>query len=92
MPKGPSDFGFFWRAETVEERIASFTEAERTEILAKSPFEALFFQGEGFHVFRKDEKDFYAAYVTVLGEVSQRFAEDWVIARWLEEEERGKID
>ena len=92
MPKRPSDIEFFWRGETVEKRIAILTEAERTEFLAKSPFEALFFQGEGFQVFRKDEKDFYAAYVTVLGEVSQRFAEDWLIARWLEEEERGKID
>jgi hypothetical protein len=39
MPKRPSDYEFFWSAET-EKRIARLTEAERAEILAKSPLEA----------------------------------------------------
>jgi hypothetical protein len=65
--------------------IARLTDAERSEILAKSPFETGAFQGEGFHVWRKDSS---AGFVTQLGEVSHRDAEDWIIARWLEEEDK----
>ena len=77
-----------WRARlTMAKRIAGLTQAERAAIIEKSPLDAAAFQGEGFHVFRKDVADMSEAYVTSLGEISGEAAEDWIIARWLEEED-----
>lgn len=81
----------FWRARrAMEKRIARLTEAERAEIIEKSPLEAAAFQGEGYHVFRKGVKDMNAAYVDTIGEVYPRDAEDWIIARWLEEQDQNQ--
>jgi hypothetical protein len=66
-------------------RIATLTDAERAEILAKSPFETGAFQGEGFRVWRKDSGDGFEA---ILAEVSYRDAEDWIIERWLDEADK----
>lgn len=74
-------------ARALRKRIAALTPGERQAILAASPFEAAASQGEGFHVFRKDLSDLEAAYVTSLGEVDGRTAEDWLIARALEKDD-----
>lgn len=66
-------------------RIAALDEGQRRRIIAASPLEAAAFQGEGYHVFRRDEPDIKAAYVTSLGEVAPRDADDWIIAHWLGE-------
>jgi hypothetical protein len=68
-------------------RIAALGEAERERIIAASPYDAAAFQGEGYHVFRKDDPDYRTGYVTSLGEIDPRSAEDWIIARWLEGED-----
>jgi hypothetical protein len=75
-----------WLAErAMRRRIAKLSEEERQRIVAASPFDAAAFQGEGYHVFRKDDPDFHTGYVTSLGEIDPRSAEDWIIARWLED-------
>ncbi len=66
-------------------RIAALDDDQRRRIVAASPLEAAAFQGEGYHVFRRDEPDARAAYVTSLGEVAPRDADDWIIAHWLGE-------
>lgn len=77
----------------MERRIAALNEAERQDILAKSPYEALVWQGEGYHVVRKGGSSLAEDYVDTIGEVSPRDAEDWLIARWLEDEnKRGQTD
>lgn len=81
-----------WRARrAMAKRIARLTEAERTDIIARSPLEAAAFQGEGYHVFRKDIKDMKEAYFASIGEVAPRDAEDWIIAQWLEDQD-GKSE
>jgi hypothetical protein len=81
-----------WRSRSaMAKRIARLTPEERTAILQKSNLEAALFQGEGFHIFRKDIKDMQAAYVDSVGEVPSECAEDWIIARWLEEQDRGEV-
>jgi len=77
-------FRRYGAARALQKRIAALAPGERQAILAASPFEAAAFQGEGFHVFRKDLTDLETAYVTSLGEVDSRTAEDWLIARALE--------
>lgn len=77
-----------WLARPVKRRrMHDLTREGREEILRRSPLEAVVFQGEGFHVFRKGVADMNEAYVTSLGEISCEAAEDWIIARWLEEED-----
>lgn len=79
----------FWRVRrAMEKRIARLSEPERAEILAKSPYEALVWQGEGYHVVRKGGSSLAEDYVDTIGEVAPRDAEDWLIARWLEDEDR----
>ncbi len=71
--------------------IKKLSDVERANILAHSPLETGPFQGEGFHVWHKGV-DWPAGYVTSLGEVSYRDAEDWIIARWLEGKDKlGKV-
>ena len=78
-----------WRARCeMEKRIVRLSEAERRDILAKSPYEALVWQGEGYHVVRKGGSSLAEDYVDTIGEVAPRDAEDWLIARWLEDEDR----
>ncbi|RRB07259.1 hypothetical protein [Larkinella rosea] len=67
----------------LKNRIRHLSEAQRREILDKSPFEAGFFQGTGFDVFRKDEPDFEKAYVYGLGHVMRDVAENWIIEQYL---------
>lgn len=77
----------------MERRIAALNDAERQDILAKSPYEALVWQGEGYHVVRKGGSSLAVDYVDSIGEVSPRDAEDWLIARWLEDEDKcGQTD
>ncbi|QHV99550.1 hypothetical protein [Spirosoma endbachense] len=64
-------------------QIERLTEAERQAILEKSPLEAGWFQGAGYHVFLKAEPNFNKAYVQGLGGVSQQAAEDWIIQQYL---------
>jgi hypothetical protein len=64
-------------------QIERLTEAERQAILERSPLEAGWFQGAGYHVFLKAEPDFNKAYVQGLGGVSQQAAEDWIIQQYL---------
>lgn len=66
-------------------RIAALDDDQRRRIVAASPLEAAAFQGEGYHVFRRGEPDIKAAYVTSLGEIAPRDAEDWIIGHWLGE-------
>ncbi|MBD2702950.1 hypothetical protein IC229_20050 [Spirosoma sp. BT702] len=74
-----------WLAERrLNRQIANLSEKQRQEILQQSPLEAGAFQGEGFHIFRKNEPDFNKAYVTSLGEVSGQMAEDWIIRQYLQ--------
>lgn len=74
-----------WRERRgMKARIAALSPQERRQLLEASPLEAAGFQGEGFHVFRKDVPDMAAAYVTSLGEIDLTMAEDWIIARVLE--------
>ncbi len=68
-------------------RIACLRQGERVAIIERSPLEAAAFQGEGFHVFRKDVPGIEDGYVTSLGEISGEAAEDWIIAQWLESED-----
>ncbi|GAB3690948.1 hypothetical protein GCM10027592_08610 [Spirosoma flavus] len=78
-----------WFAERrLNRQLENLSDKQRQEILRQSPFEAGAFQGEGFHIFRKDEPDINRAYVTSLGEVSGRMAEDWIIRQYL----RSKTD
>ncbi len=77
----------WWAARAMARRIAALDEDERRRIVATSPYDAAAFQGEGYHVFRKDDPDFHTGYVTSLGEIDPRSAEDWIIARWLEDED-----
>lgn len=91
MHRRPNIFRRFqlWRARrAMAKRIARLTEAERTDIVARSPLEAAAFQGEGYHAFRKDVQGMNEAYVDTIGEVAPRDAEDWIIARWLEDREQ----
>lgn len=75
-----------WRdRRAMERRIALLDEEQRQRIIDASPMEAAAFQGEGYHIFRRDEPDLKAAYVTTLGEIAPRDAEDWIIAHWLGE-------
>lgn len=78
------------RRRRMEKRIAALSLEERRRLLEESPLEAAAFQGEGFHVFRKDVADMDAAYVTSLGEIDGTMAEDWIIARLLESREGGR--
>ena len=71
----------------IERRIKQLSLEERQEILEKSPFVACAFQGEGFHVFLKSDPDYYTGYVTSIGEISGKDAEDWIIKRYWEENE-----
>jgi hypothetical protein len=80
-----SDAALAMTKRAMEDRLNSLTEAQRREILARSSLEAAPFQGTGFHILRKNVQDLDEAHVDVLGEVSARYAEDWIIARWLEE-------
>lgn len=68
----------------LKQKIRSLTPTERAQILASSPYEALPFQGEGYHVFLKAEPDFHKGYVTTLGEISPQDAENWIIQQHLE--------
>jgi hypothetical protein len=77
----------WWAARAMSRRIAALDEDERRRIVAASPYDAAAFQGEGYHVFRKDDPDFHTGYVTSLGEIDPRSAEDWIIARWLKDED-----
>ena len=79
-------FRRFLAVRAMRRRIAALSADERRRIIAASPLDAAAFQGEGYHVFRKDVADMNAAYVTSLGEVDPRAAEDWIIARYLEDE------
>jgi hypothetical protein len=67
----------------LEKQIKRLTEAERQEILEKSPLQAGYFQGTGYDVFLKSEPDFEKAYVYVLGHVMKEFAEDWIIKQYV---------
>ena len=78
----------FFARRAMRRRIAALSTAERERILAASNLEAAGFQGEGFHVFRKDIADTNQAYVCSLGEIATADAEDWIIARYLDEEDR----
>lgn len=66
----------------LECKIKQLSPAERKEILEKSPIIAVAFQGEGFHVFRKDDPDYYTSYITSIGEMSNEEAEDWIIKQY----------
>lgn len=76
-------FSKYLKNRRLKNQIQRLSEAERREILEKSPFEAGFFQGTGFDVFRKDEPDFEKAYVRGLGHVMRDVAEDWIIEQYL---------
>jgi hypothetical protein len=71
----------------IARRVASLTDEQRRAIVEASPYDAGAFQGEGYHVFRKGIADLAEAYVTSLGEVDGRTAEDWITARHFEEED-----
>ena len=71
-------------------RIAALSEGERREILDQSPIEALAWQGQGYLAVRKGGSSLDEDYVDTIGEVSPREAEDWLIAQWLEAEDRLK--
>jgi hypothetical protein len=77
-------------ARRMRRRIASLSAAEREALLQSSPLDLGLFQGEGYHVFRKDEPDMNRAYVCSLGEIAPRDAEDWIIARALEAADAAK--
>ncbi len=66
----------------IECKIKRLSLAERREILEKSPIVAVPFQGEGFHVFRKDDPDYYTGYIASIGEMSNEDAEDWIIKQY----------
>lgn len=68
----------------LKRKIASLTISERAQILESSPYEAVPFQGEGYHVFLKAESDYHKGYVTTLGEISPRDAENWIIQQYFE--------
>ncbi|MDX2071573.1 MAG: hypothetical protein SFV55_24295 [Haliscomenobacter sp.] len=68
----------------LQQKIRSLSPDERTQILEASPYEAVPFQGEGYHVFLKSEPDFHKGYVNSLGEISPVEAEDWIIQQYLE--------
>ena len=72
----------------LDRRISQLSPAERQEILEKSPNEAAGFQGEGYHVFLKNDPDYYTGYVTSLGEISWQDAEDWLIKTYWKENEK----
>ena len=68
-------------------RIAGLTSGQREALLAASIHEAVPFQGEGVHVFLRDERiPRREAYVCSLGEIGPRDAEDWLIADLLRRE------
>lgn len=71
----------------LDRRIERLSLAEHSEILEKSPVEAAAFQGEGFHIFLKNDPDYYTGYVTSIGEMPGKGAEDWIIKRYWEENE-----
>lgn len=68
----------------LQQKIRALSPSERIQILEASPYEAVPFQGEGYHVFLKAEPDFNKGYVTTLGEISPREAEDWIIQQHFE--------
>lgn len=68
----------------LQQKIRSLSSAERLQILEASPYEAVPFQGEGYHVFLKSEPDFHKGYITSLGEISPEEAENWIIQQYLE--------
>lgn len=71
----------------IKRRIKQLSDAERQEIIEKSPYEACAFQGEGYHVFLKSNPDYNEGYVTSLGEISPQAAEDWIIKTYWKENE-----
>lgn len=73
----------YWARRALKKRIRQLTFVERQAILSKSPLEAVAFQGEGYHVFKKDLHGAADAYICTLGEVEPRFAEDWIIEQYL---------
>lgn len=71
----------------LKRRIAAMSSAERLRILAGSPLEAGVHQGQGWFVFRKGVADPDEAFVAILGEIDGKAAEDWLIERYLRDEE-----
>ena len=80
----------YFAKRAMQKRIGALTEAERRDILSKSLLEAAAFQGEGYHVFRRDIEDVYQAYVCTLGEISPDMAEDWIIEQDLLEQDQAR--
>lgn len=81
---------FDWcKNRKIERRISKLSDTERQEIIKKSQYEAVAFQGEGFHVFLKSEPDFTKGYFTSLGEISAKDAEDWLIKTFWNENEKS---
>jgi hypothetical protein len=69
----------------LEKKLSRLSKDAREEILTKSPYEAVPFQGEGYHVFLKNNPDYYEGYVATIGEVSPKEADDWIIKRFWNE-------
>ena len=67
----------------MERRISRLSPVERQEIMDRSPIEACMFQGEGVHIFLKSDPDYYTGYVTSIGEMSGKDADDWIIKQYL---------
>lgn len=68
----------------LKQKIRTLSQAERAQILESSPYEAVPFQGEGYHVFLKSVQDYHKGYVRTLGEISPEAAENWIIQQYLE--------
>ena len=71
----------------IEKWLRQLSETERQEMLEQSPYQAVPFQGEGYHIFLKCDPDYYTGFIASIGEVSPRDAEDWIIKRFRKENE-----
>ncbi|MBL8300648.1 MAG: hypothetical protein JNN30_20100 [Rhodanobacteraceae bacterium] len=70
--------------------MRSLSAAQRQAILARSPWEHGWFQGEGYHIFLKDEPDLNKAFAGSVGEVPVAVAEDWIIMHTLRHEQQQR--
>ncbi|GAB4008797.1 hypothetical protein EXU85_30830 [Spirosoma sp. KCTC 42546] len=76
-------FKNYFQNRRIAKQLKRLTEAERQAILDESPLEHAWYQGEGYHIFQKNEPDHDKAYVASVGETYQRVADDWIIRQYL---------
>ncbi|QMW01077.1 hypothetical protein [Spirosoma foliorum] len=86
-------FRRYFQKRRAEKQLKRLTEAERQAILKESPLDVFWAQGTGFAILKKDEPDSAKSYVHGIDEMDGRFAEDWIIRKYLlaNHENRDKV-